>query len=840
MSILRLLRNISINRKLTIIIMVASTVALLLISGSFVTYELIAARARMRVELFTMAKFIGMQNDGALLYGKKDDAYDSLTALSARPHIVAACIYDAQGGVFATYPANLSQQLLPKEPGGQGAWFENDRLKLFQPIKKDGDTIGTVYLESDLNELHARLRQYGWIVLLFTLLSMGITFLLSSFLRRIITEPIANLAQTARAVSAEKNYSVRAAKLSEDELGHFADVFNEMLSQIQSRDAALQQANDDLEKRVGERTQDLKSEISERKKAQDALQQQLSRISLLNQITQIISERQDLPSILQVVLRQLEDNLGVDLGGVCLVGPQGDALAVAAWREKHPAGQGRPILKKGDTLVLHDSGLSRCKLGDLVYWADTTELSPQLAKQLAHIDLRCAVSVPLMVEGKLFGILSVARKESNSFSSGECEFLRMLSEHVALAAHQAKLHTELENAYNDLRQSQQAVMQQDRLRALGQMASGIAHDINNALSPVVGFAGLLLEYEPNLSASARKNLHYIRTAGEDVAHIVARMREFYRQRDKQEILFPLNLNQLTEEVIDMTRPRWRDIPQGRGIMVETETDFTADIPPVAGIEAEVREALTNLILNAVDALPTGGKLIVRTRTLVLGKSEKSPNTPTHGVLEVIDNGTGMSELTLKHCLEPFYSTKGQRGTGLGLAMVYGVMERHQGKIEIDSELGKGTTVRLIFPLLAQRVEEIEGGGAIMRPHSLNVLCIDDEPLLRELVKEMLEKDGHRVQSADGGQTGLDAFRKAVEQGKPFDLVLTDLGMPYIDGREVARVVKKESPKTPVVLLTGWGAFMKRDGEEPAHVDGILSKPPRIHELRQVLARVTQV
>ncbi|HWF19875.1 MAG TPA: ATP-binding protein [Verrucomicrobiae bacterium] len=836
---MKALRHISINRKLTLIIMVASTVALLLISASFVTYELITFRQRMRTELSSLATFIAIQNDAALLYGKNTDAYDSLGALSAKPHIVSACVYDAQGKVFATYPANISHTLLPKRPGTDESWFENDHLKLFHSIVKDDDIIGTVYLESDLNELHQRLLQYGGIILLFILGSLLITFLVSSFLRNIISEPIAHLARTARAVSAEKKYSVRAVKLSEDELGQFVDVFNEMLSQIQVRDAALQQANDELEKRVEERTRDLKSEIAERQRAQDGLQQQLGRISLLNHIAQVISDRQDLTSILHVVLRQLEDHLPVDLGGVWLLNPQGDALTVAALREKNPFGPVQPLLKNGEMLPLEPGGLSRCKLGETLYWADTMELSAQLAQRLSGAGLRCAVSVPLMVEGKLFAILSVARQTANSFTSGECEFLKMLSEHVALAAHQAKLHTELESAYNDLRHSQQAVMQQDRLRALGQMASGIAHDINNALSPVVGFAGLLLEYEPNLSDSARKNLTYIRTAGEDVAHIVARMREFYRQRDKQEILFPLSLNELAEQVIDMTRPRWRDIPQGRGIMVETQTDFAKDMPQVAGIEAEVREALTNLMLNAVDALPSGGKLIVRTSTPYLPTTEQAKNTPKHGVLEVIDNGTGMSELTLKHCLEPFYSTKGQRGTGLGLAMVYGVMERHQGKIEIESELGKGTTVRLIFPLLAERPAADTNGKTIAPLRPLRILSIDDEPLLRELVKEMLERDGHHVQSVDGGQAGVDMFHKAMEKHHPFDVVLTDLGMPFVDGREVARLLKKASPQTPVVLLTGWGAFMKRDGEVPAQVDGVLSKPPRLNELREMLAHVTQ-
>jgi signal transduction histidine kinase/ActR/RegA family two-component response regulator len=525
------------------------------------------------------------------------------------------------------------------------------------------------------------------------------------------------------------------------------------------------------------------------------------------------------------------------MGIVYMVEGHNDALVVGAMREKNPRLSRELGLHQGGGISLERSGLAACRKGGLVYMPDTRKLGAELARKLASAEIHCAAAVPLMVEGKLFGILAVARSDANSFSNGECEFLRMLSEHVALAAHQARLHTELEEAYNNLRKSQQAVMQQDRLRALGQMASGIAHDINNALSPVVGFAGLLLEYEPNLSASARKHLNYIKTSGSDVAHIVARLREFYRQRDGQELVYGLNLNQLTEQVIEMTQPRWKDIPQSRGIMVELEANLAGEMPEVRGIEAEVREALTNLILNAVDAMPRGGKLSVITRVRRVAYAGVGENPPTHGVLEVSDTGTGMSEETLKHCLEPFYSTKGKRGTGMGLAMAYGVMERHGGKIEIESEEGEGTTVRLIFPLTGQKAA-VAAPVAHVSARSLQVLCIDDEPMLRELVKDMLEKDGHHVQTADGGQSGLDTFREAKQSGHPFDVVVSDLGMPYMDGREVAKLLKKESPTTPVVLLTGWGAFMKSDGDVPSEADGILSKPPSSNELRELLGRLT--
>jgi len=192
-----------------------------------------------------------------------------------------------------------------------------------------------------------------------------------------------------------------------------------------------------------------------------------------------------------------------------------------------------------------------------------------------------------------------------------------LSEHAALAAHQAQLYGELERAYDDLRQTQQATMQQERLRALGQMASGIAHDINNALSPVALYTQALLEREPGVSERGREYLTTIQRAIDDVAETVSRMRELYRPHQPQVVLAHVNINRLVEQVIGLTRARWSDQPQHRGIVIELETELAAVLPPISGAEAEIRDALTNLIFNAVDAMPEGGTLTVCTKILTV-------------------------------------------------------------------------------------------------------------------------------------------------------------------------------------------------------------------------------
>jgi signal transduction histidine kinase/CheY-like chemotaxis protein len=393
---------------------------------------------------------------------------------------------------------------------------------------------------------------------------------------------------------------------------------------------------------------------------------------------------------------------------------------------------------------------------------------------------------------------------------------------------QAQLYGALQQAYDDLRQTREAMLQQDRLRALGQMASGIAHDINNAISPVTVYTESLLEHEPNLSERARGYLQTIQRAAHDVAHTVSRMREFYRQREPQLILAQVQLNQLAEQVIELTRARWSDMPQQRGHVIRVHTEFAPDLPAVMGSESEIREALTNLVFNAVDAMPEGGTLTVRTRVAPLGV-----------VIEVADTGVGMDEETRRRCFEPFFTTKGERGTGLGLAMVYGVVRRHSAEVEIESAVGRGTTVRLVFARISGSVLAVRPGAAQARPPRMRILLVDDDPLVLRSLRDALELDGHAVHAANGGEDGIRAFQASRERGEAFAVVITDLGMPYVDGRQVAAAVKAASASTPVILLTGWGQRLADDGEALPNVDHLLSKPPDLHKLRAVLVRCAE-
>ncbi len=567
-------------------------------------------------------------------------------------------------------------------------------------------------------------------------------------------------------------------------------------------------------------------DITERKLTELRLQAQLQRLHLLERTTRAIGERQDVASILQVVIGTLEAQLPLDFGCVCTHDAADRALTVTALGAASVRLAPQLSMTRGARIAVEENGLSACIEGRLVCEGDLEAVQAPLAQRLSAAGLRSLVAAPLQVEGRVFGVLLAARRTPGGFSSSDAEFLRQVSEHAALAANQAQLHAALEAAYQDLHATQQAVMQQERLRVLGQMSSGIAHDINNAISPIMLYTDSLLESE-QLSERARQSLITIQQAVSDVAETVARMREFYRHREAQVELEPVQLNALVAQTRELTRARWETMPQQHGIVIELRLELEEGLPPVLGIANEIREALVNLVFNAVDAMPGGGNLTLRTR-------HAGSDTV---LVEVVDTGTGMDEETRRRCLEPFFTTKGERGTGLGLAMVYGTMQRLNGYVEIDSAPGQGTTVRL--GLAAAAVEEASGTTARLPvPTGLRLLLVDDDPILLRSLREVLEIDGHLIEAADAGEKGIQAFRDSLQPGATrFSAVITDLGMPHVDGRMVAGTVKQMAPEVPVILLTGWGERLLAEGRAIPHVDRVLGKPPRMRDLRQALAEL---
>jgi signal transduction histidine kinase/ActR/RegA family two-component response regulator len=784
-----------IRRTLMRMIFLSSGVVLLVTSAAFCAYEFLTFRQSSVQQLQILSKAIASNSTAALAFENAEDAAGVLAAFKSDPHIVAAALYDIRGKVFATYPQGLPADRLPAH-AGTGYTFGRSSLISFQPVAEGSKQLGVLFVESDLNAMYSRIQLYALILVLVGGIALSLAYLISRRLQHQLLRPIHALAETTKAVAERHDYTVRAARTGAYEFDLFTDTFNQMLTQIQESESKLRA--------------------------------QLSRLNLLQHITHATGERQDLPSIFQVALASLEENLPIEFGCFLLHDAVSKSLTVSALGTNGRSFAGKLGLAPRTDVPIDENGLSRCVAGQLVYEPDAVRIPFPFPQRLAAAGLRSVVFAPLIVESQVFGVLVCARSQAEAFSSGECEFLKQLSEHVALASHQARLYGALQQAYDDLRQSQQTVMQQERLRALGQMASGIAHDINNAISPVSLYTESLLEREPNLSERARGYLTTIQRAIEDVARTVSRMKEFYRERDSQLILERVQVNRAVQQVLELTRPRWSDLPQGRGAMVDLQTHLTDPMPDIMGAEHEIRDALTNLIFNAVDAMPTGGTLSVRTRNMI-------SNGEPRAFIEVTDTGVGMDEDTRRRCLEPFYTTKGERGSGLGLAMVYGMIQRHSAELEIESASGQGTTVRLNFPACSSAVISApKAANAAVARRRLRILLIDDDPVLIKSLQDTLQEDGHLITVTLGGREGIDAFTAAASRGESFDIVVTDLGMPHVDGRQVASSVKRVSAATPVILLTGWGQRLIATNDAPAHVDKVLAKPPRLQELRAAL------
>ncbi|HEY3899353.1 MAG TPA: ATP-binding protein [Chthoniobacter sp.] len=383
-----------------------------------------------------------------------------------------------------------------------------------------------------------------------------------------------------------------------------------------------------------------------------------------------------------------------------------------------------------------------------------------------------------------------------------------------------KTRDELARSLAELRATQQQVVQRERLRALGEMVTGVAHDFNNALSLILGYAEIM-QRQCRKHPAGNDFAEYaqtILTASLDAVEIVSRLQEFHRPAEPSETQSLLPLNAIVEQAVTFTRPRWSAESIARGMPIEVITDLSV-IPPLRGNAPEIRELLTSLIFNAVDAMPQGGTITLRTRT----EGDRIE-------LIIADTGIGMSEEVMRRCFEPFFTTKGERGSGLGLSMVYGTIERHNGTVNVQSMPGSGTTFVIHFPSdatgLPSADTEVEAGT---RP--LRILVVDDQPVQCEMLAHALQRDWHTVDVAGNGREAL----KLLER-REFDLVITDKVMPEMNGDQLAVAIKSQEPDTRIILLTGFG-----DSEHGEHqsefVDLVLGKPVSLADLRAAINRV---
>ena len=483
----------------------------------------------------------------------------------------------------------------------------------------------------------------------------------------------------------------------------------------------------------------------------------------------------------------------------------GEARARHTVGQRFPAGEGWiGWVAAHDAPVAHPDALNDPRF----------VFSEERRRTLAGGGPTAVLAVPLRAKGALMGVLAVGDGLGRVYTDAEISLLQAFADQAALALENARLYQRAQQAYAELTEAQDRLVRGETMRAMGELASGVAHHLNNLLAVILGRVQLGLAKAP---PDVARHLSIAERATLDGAEVIRRMRGFGRAQPEAD-LAAVDLNGLAEEILELTRPRWEDETHVRGVTIETRLEAGV-IPPVRGDTGPLREVLMNLVLNAIDAMPGGGRITIRTW-----------HDGSWAHCAVSDTGTGMSPEVQRRALEPFFTTKGLQSTGLGLSVNYGIIQRLGGELTLESEEGQGTTVTFKLPVAHRPAPPTAPGSAAPRP--LRVLVIDDEVDVRRTLADMLADEGHSVVEAGSGAEGLGWL----DTDTLIDVVLSDLGMPGMTGWDVARAVKAKRAELPVVLITGWGDDPQGKPEDRAAADSIIAKPVTPVSLRTVLAR----
>jgi signal transduction histidine kinase/ActR/RegA family two-component response regulator len=411
----------------------------------------------------------------------------------------------------------------------------------------------------------------------------------------------------------------------------------------------------------------------------------------------------------------------------------------------------------------------------------------------------------------------------------------------AKQAEQAERHVEeLSHFIAEQERIREQFSQMEKLSALGELASGVAHDFNNTLAGILGRAQLILR--TNDPEKIERGLNIIIKTAEDGAKTVKRIQDFARQRRDHDFE-PVSIDQILFDVSEITRPRWKDRAEASNVQITLDLQIRSKTK-VMGDESELREVLVNMVFNAVDAMPQGGNLTLT-----------AEDVDDRVVISVGDTGSGMLPEVKTRIFDPFFTTKGKAGMGLGLAVSFGIIRRHEGSVEVDSEVGVGTKFRISLPRAPVTDEPISltlepetpklvietphlTGTRSFKGYQTKILVVDDEEAVRELLRDLLESEGCRVYLAPGGREALNLFG-----AQQFDGVFTDVGMPGMSGWELAHAIRERNETIPIAVITGWGEAVGSDEQREARVDWVVTKPfraERSSELAQEISKRNSV
>jgi len=540
-------------------------------------------------------------------------------------------------------------------------------------------------------------------------------------------------------------------------------------------------------------------------------QERATRLAVVNEITREASLNLDVDKLFEKITTQLKRVISFEKSSIAIYQHETDTFSlVNVYGENITAGFYKGMQIPGRETVMKIAHDTKKPYYTRSLNQNVANSSPYLITQ----GIQSAVSIPIISEDICLGTLNLGSQKEDGFSVDQIDLMQTIANGLGNALKNARLYTALEQSYSELQTAQEQLIKSEKLRALGEMSAGVAHDFNNMLGAILGRAQLMKTqiFDPGIL----RGLDIIEKAAIDGATTIRRLQDFTRKRADQ-VFKHVDLVQVIEDTLSMTRTRWETSAHVNGIQYTVTTQFDT-VLPIAGESSELIEVLTNIIFNALDAMPSGGSLHIRAGT-----------QDDRVFASVTDTGRGMTEEIRRRVFDPFFTTKGVKGNGLGMSVAYGIVNRHKGDIEIESEVGKGTTVRIFLPVNLHAARQIAEVAVEPQKKTGRFLIVDDEDPIRDLLAEMLVEQGHEVHTASGGKEGLEIFKAR----RP-DLVITDLGMPEVSGWDVATGVKALSPTTSVILMTGWGITLDKDRARERGVDVILSKPFQISEIQKVL------
>jgi signal transduction histidine kinase/CheY-like chemotaxis protein/HAMP domain-containing protein len=636
------------------------------------------------------------------------------------------------------------------------------------------------------------------------LLAVAISVFGFVIFRRLVSQ-IGRLAETVQATAAGQPVAV-PSKSGSALVPSLAEV-----TEISQLTAAFRQMVDDL-RAATQRLEDL-----------------VFKLGTLNETVELAARVPRMQDLLKLVLQNTMRAVRATRGSIMMLDPERGVLKVIVAHDIPDA------IASGIEVRLGEGIAGKVAADGEAILVEDIESDPRFGRRNApQYGSGAFICMPIRVADRIIGVINLAKKKLEPgtaaslapFGPIDLQFLNALLTYVGYSVENARLLQEaqhsaqrLQGVVEDLKTTQAQLVRVETLRAIGQLSSGMAHHLNNLFAVLVGRAELALRAEKSPDISRALDI-ILRTA-RDGAEVVRRVQRFGRVEPVARAA-AVDLNELVREVVELMRPQWQDEAQRRGCPIEIRLELGA-VPPAAGEAGPLREMLMNLILNAIEALQHGGVITVST-------------SAAEGWIRcaVTDNGVGMSEDVRRRALEPFFTTKGPKSTGLGLSVAYGTIQRHGGTLTIDSVEGQGTTVAVsIPPAVENSTTQVGADAEPARSEALRVLVIDDQPEVRATLAEMLGADGHRVLQAGGGRQALDLLTS----GQAVDVVLADLGMPEMRGSDVAREIRARFPLLPVGLVTGW-AEEEVTAEERQHSDFVLHKPFDQAKIRQVLSRIT--